>query len=94
MFNKWILITLLLTVVIATFLSPFASSLPDGLEKVAEDKGFIELTITLFTAPIPDYLVPGIDNEALGTGLAGFLGVILTFAIVFSIGKIITVKRS
>ena len=32
---------LLIAFVLAIVLSPFASSSPDGLEKVGEDKGFI-----------------------------------------------------
>lgn len=91
--NKWILATLFLALMIGTLLSPFASSHPDGFEKVAEAKGFIHSAISLFEAPIPDYLVPGITNESLGTSLAGFLGVALTFLIVFGIGKTLSKNR-
>jgi len=42
--NKKLLITVfIVAVLIAAILSPFASSYPDGLERVAEDKGFIFL---------------------------------------------------
>jgi len=37
-----ILAGLLIALALAIFLSPFASSHPDGLERVAEDKGFIQ----------------------------------------------------
>lgn len=33
---------IIIAVVIATFISPLASSFPDGLEKVAENLGFID----------------------------------------------------
>jgi len=79
--NKWVIATLFLALFIGTILSPFASPQPDGLEKVAEDNGFIDLAQNLFTAPIPDYLIPGISNEVIATGLAGFIGVLLTLGI-------------
>lgn len=64
--------------------SPFASSDPDGLERVAQDQGFAG-TGTLHpiqeSAPVPDYAFPGVTNEKTATavgGLAGTLGVFLT----------------
>lgn len=92
--NKWILATLLIAIIIGTILSPFASPHPDGLEKVAEDQGFIDLATTLFNAPIPDYLIPGSENESLGTAMAGFLGVLLTLIVTLGIGKIIAAKKN
>jgi len=91
--NKWILATLFLAIIIGTIVSPFTSSHPDGLERVAEDHGFINLTTTLFNAPIPDYLIPGVENEVLATGLAGFLGVALTLIVTLGIGKFIAAKK-
>ncbi|NLT95933.1 MAG: hypothetical protein GXW85_10500 [Clostridia bacterium] len=90
--NKGIFALLLLALAVGTLLSPFAASSPDGLEKVAEDKGFIELAKTLFYAPIPDYLMPGIQNQTLATALAGFAGVLLTLIIVLGLGKLISKK--
>ena len=40
--TKWWLISLLVCLAVASF-APLASSSPDGLERVAEDKGFIGL---------------------------------------------------
>lgn len=92
--NKWGLSALLLAVFIGTVLSPFASSHPDGLERVAEDKGFIDLATSFFNAPIPDYLFPGIQGEGMGTALAGLAGVIITFIITVGLGKFVTGKKS
>jgi len=92
--NKWILIILFVSIAVGTLLSPFASPHPDGLERVAEDKGIIDLAVTLFDAPIHDYLFPGIRNEMLSTGIAGFLGVLLTLAIALGVGKILAVKKN
>jgi cobalt/nickel transport system permease protein len=60
-------------------LSPLASSHPDGLEWVAEQKGFLETAQGPFYEIIPDYLLPGISNEAVATILAGLIGIILVF---------------
>ena len=84
---------LLITLVIGVFLSPFASSSPDGLERVAEDKGFIERAIESgVPAIIPDYAFPSVENEMLATSLAGLIGVVLTFGVAMMIGKVIARK--
>jgi cobalt/nickel transport protein len=74
---------LLVAVGLALVVSGFASSSPDGLEKVAGDKGFLENAKDhLFAdSPLADYAVKGVDNERLSTGLAGLIGVLLTFGI-------------
>jgi len=50
-----------------TFFSPLASSEPDGLEKVAENEGFIEEAEDAPYEVIADYVLPWVDNEDLGT---------------------------
>lgn len=54
---------------LALLISPWASSSPDGLEKVAEDKGFLEKAEETdpawSAAPIPDYAMPGLTKEAV-----------------------------
>ncbi len=60
---------LALAVALALIVSPWASSSPDGLEKVAEDKGFLEKAEETDPAwegaPIPDYAFPGFTQEAV-----------------------------
>jgi hypothetical protein len=79
----FILAGLLVTIGLAVVVSGFASSSPDGLEKVAEDKGFLETARDhLFVdSPVADYAVKGVDNERLSTGLSGLIGVLLTFGL-------------
>lgn len=89
MMRKEIWFLLILAVVLAVFLSPFASSLPDGLEKVAEDYGFIEQGEEVVQSPLPDYAVPGMANEKLATALAGIVGTVLTLAVVYGIAVIL-----
>lgn len=72
-----------LAVGLATAVSPFADASPDGLEKVAEDKGFVDagrLHAIQEDSPVPDYAFPGIDDERVATGVAGFAGTLGVFA--------------
>ncbi|MDI6870728.1 MAG: PDGLE domain-containing protein [Bacillota bacterium] len=84
---------LLLALAVAAFLSPLASSNPDGLERVAEDHGFAARAQAYLRAFFPDYTVPGISHPGLTTALAGIAGTLLTFgagygaAILVSRGK-------
>ncbi|MFE9022316.1 energy-coupling factor ABC transporter permease [Streptomyces sp. NPDC007808] len=65
------------SLVLAGFVSFYASASPDGLEKVAEDKGFADSAEehTGADSLLADYGVKGIDNTRLSGGLAGVIGV-------------------
>ncbi len=54
--------------------SPLASQHPDGLQWVAEQQGFSHLQKAAHIALIPDYIIPGIQSQALATILAAVLG--------------------
>lgn len=82
---------------LAVFASPHASSHPDGLEKVAEDSGFLDRAAgegeALWEgAPFPDYGVGGVESESVSTGLAGLLGTAAVFAAGYAVIR--TVRRS
>ncbi len=80
---------LALAVGLAFAASPYASPSPDGLEKVAETKGFLDdarLNAIQDDSPIPDYVFPGVGDERIATGLAGFVGVLAVFAVAAGIG--------
>ena len=62
-----------------TLLAPLASGSPDGLERVAEDQGFIDTAKDAPYAVIADYVFPGIENEAVATILAGVIGVTIIY---------------
>lgn len=91
MSKKDIFLWLLVALILAFFISPFASSSPDGLEKVAEDKDFLEKgeVEPVFTSPVPDYTWPGMDNETVATGLAGIFGTLIAFGVAYGIGAIV-----
>ncbi|MBM3189420.1 MAG: hypothetical protein FJZ90_11940 [Chloroflexi bacterium] len=88
MSKRWWLVGLGLALLIA-ILSPLASSHPDGLERVAEDQGFIEEARDPWYEILPDYLFPGVQNEDLSTILAGVVGTLLMFGIMFGLGKLL-----
>jgi hypothetical protein len=69
-----------------TLISPFASSHPDGLEKVAEDKEFIHTAKDPGYEIIPDYTFPGVENERLATILSGIVGVLIVAGIGLGVG--------
>jgi cobalt/nickel transport protein len=78
---------------LAGVVSFYASSNPDGLEKVAEDIGFIETAEdhTYAEGALADYGVKGVHNARLSTGLAGVIGVVATGVI--STGIFMLVRR-
>ena len=74
---------LLLTFVLVLLVSPFANPNPDGLNRVAMDKGFAdsETEHRLDDSPFADYSVSGVENEGVSKGLSGVAGVVATFAL-------------
>ena len=93
--KKVILLLFLLSIALAVFISPFASTSPDGLERVAEDKEFLHNAEgqEKISAPLPDYSVPGIGGEGLSTSLAGLIGTIITFVIAGGIAFVLKKKE-
>lgn len=59
---------------LVVFLAPFASANPDGLERVAQDIGFMERSLDAPYQILPDYTIPGLPEGALSTILAGIVG--------------------
>jgi hypothetical protein len=67
---------LVAAVLMAGVVSFYASSHPDGLERVAEDEGFLSSATDHATGegPFADYTTRGVEDERLSGGLAGVLG--------------------
>ena len=68
-----------------TLFSPLASASPDGLEKVAEDKAFIDSAKDAPYELIADYVFPWVENEDLATILAGVVGVLIVAGVTLSL---------
>jgi cobalt/nickel transport protein len=77
---------------LALFLSPFASTSPESLEKIAEAKRFPqkgEAWKFWEHAPFSDYTLPWIKNAKVSTALSGLVGTLAIFFITLGIGKVI-----
>ena len=79
-----------LVVVVAAYL---ASGDPDGLERVAEDIGFIDAGQDSPFTIVADYVFPGADGP-MATILAGLLGIAAVFAVVWLVGKALSRRRA
>lgn len=85
---RWVWGGLAIALILALF-SPLASPYPDGLERVAEDFGFIEQAQEPLYEVIPDYVFPGISNEALATIAAGIVGTLIVYGIAVGLAALL-----
>lgn len=93
-FRQFIFIASSIIILIAVLISPFASKSPDWLEKVAEDKGFLNMAKSVWRySPFSDYSVTGIENNYISTGLSGIIGIVIVFVITLIVAKKISAKR-
>jgi cobalt/nickel transport protein len=78
--RKFYIAGFVVSLFLAGVVSYYASSSPDGLEKVAEDIGFIETAKENTNADVvlSDYGTKGVDNERASVGIAGVAGVLGT----------------
>jgi cobalt/nickel transport system permease protein len=82
----WV-ITGLLVALAMVFLSPWASADPDGLERVAEDVGFLEMGQSNPYNILPDYTIPFLGETAVSTIVAGLIGAALVALIAYGAGR-------
>lgn len=82
----WIVAGALISLAVV-LLSPLASADPDGLERVAEDLGFLGQGASAPYQIIPDYTLPFLGETAFSTILAGVIGVVVVGAILFLLGQ-------
>ena len=82
-------------VVISLFvvlLSPFASSNPDGLERVAGDLGFLQAGQSAPYQIIPNYTLPILGETSFSTIVAGMIGLVVVGAIIVLLGQAMKAK--
>ena len=78
---------------IAILAAFFASTHPDGLEKVAERLSFIEKGIER-NSIMTDYAVPFITHEGISTSLAGILGIFVILGLFWGIALAFKRRRA
>lgn len=83
--NRGVWIGGLLIAFILAVASPLASAFPDGLEWVAQGHGFLDRAQGPAYSLIPDYLMPGVSNEAVATIAAGIVGLLIVLAVAAAI---------
>jgi hypothetical protein len=91
----FVALALAVAVGLGTAASPFASSSPDGLERVATDQGFAGAATSHAAhgaSPIAGYAFPGIGDARVATGVAGFAGTLGIFAV--GLGVAWTLRRA
>lgn len=78
---------LLVALVFAGIVSQFAADDPDGLERVAEDTGFIDSGEghSLADFIFADYATAGVENETLSLAIAGIVGTIVTLLVAYGL---------
>jgi len=84
---SWVWVGLAVALIVTLF-SPLASGSPDGLEWVAEEKGFLEAGIDPSYEILPDYTVPFVESETGTTILAGVIGVLVVFGVAYGVAHL------
>jgi cobalt/nickel transport system permease protein len=72
---------------LALLISPMASGNPDGLERVAENLGFLDVGQSAAYNILPDYTIPILGETALSTIFAGIVGILVLLGLVILIGR-------
>jgi cobalt/nickel transport system permease protein len=74
-------------------LAPFASTNPDGLERVAIDLGFMEAARDAPYEILPDYTVPFLGEAALSTLVAGLVGLLAIAAVALVTARLLRASQ-
>jgi hypothetical protein len=91
--NRWVIVALAFAVLVVVGAALWASADPDGLERVAEDIGFIGAGQDSPFSVIADYVFPGLDGP-MATILAGVIGIVVLFVLAWGIGKLLARRRA
>ncbi|MCX8153158.1 MAG: PDGLE domain-containing protein [Candidatus Bathyarchaeota archaeon] len=71
---------------------PFASSDPDGLERVVENFG-VEEQPSFWQGLMPDYKIAAVEDAYVSTLLAGVIGVLLVLLVSLAVERAIAPKN-
>lgn len=82
----WVIAGVLISLAVV-LLSPLASAFPDGLERVAQDTGFLDFAQSSPFEIIPDYAVPFLGETPLSTIIAGAIGALVVLGLSILAGR-------
>jgi len=85
----WWLWALVGCVLVAGLVSPFASSLPDGLESTMERMN-LRGSESEPNAPLSDYQTPGLHSGRASIFLAAAVGIVVVFGATYLVGKVLS----
>lgn len=95
--RRWgfLVVGLLLSLLLAGVASFYASGAPDGLEKVAADRGFQDTAREhpLERGPLAGYGTRGVHDARLSGGLAGVAGVAVTLVVAGGLFRLLARRR-
>lgn len=89
----WVAGVAVAALVVVVF-APLASSDPDGLERVAEDQGFIDRASNFFSGILSGYAIPGISDPAVSTIVSGLIGVTIVLVVMLVLGRVLARRRA
>ncbi len=92
---EFVLYGILISVGLVLFIAPWASSWPDGLERVAALLGFEHRAAgkAVLLAPLPDYAVPGLHSPVASTVIAGAAGLLVVFIVATILARSLRLKK-
>ena len=88
----WWLWALAGCVLVVGLVSPFASSLPDGLESTMERMNLRGSEVEP-NAPLPDYETPGLRGGRASIFLAAAVGIAVVFGATYLVGKVLSRRQ-
>jgi len=85
--SRWVAAGLVVALLVALF-SFAASDAPDGLERVAQDQGFLDQALQPAFNILPDYTIPFLQNPAISGIVAVFAGTFFIFCLFYLAGRL------
>jgi cobalt/nickel transport system permease protein len=81
---------------LVVLVAPFASSWPDGLERVAGALGFEHMAAEapVLASPLPDYTLPGVDSASTSVIVTGLVGTLICFGLAYLLAWRLTSRIS
>jgi ABC-type Fe3+ transport system permease subunit len=92
--RRWWIGGLLIAVLVVVVLAPLASTDPDGLERVAEDLGFLDQAENVVGGLLGGYSIPGLEDPAISTIVSGLVGIAIVVLVIIGIGRLLARRKA
>jgi len=87
----WVFVGVIVSL-LAVLLSPLASTSPDGLNRVAQDMGFLQLGHSVPFKILANYTLPFMGKTPVSTIVSGAIGVLVLLGLMIVLGNILRRK--